>query len=255
MTLAFLLIWITGLLGESLPPIRAVRAGFIGRYKWFYSYLIVVLLRDASLFAIYFIWPKVYRPVYWSTEFVGALLGCGLVWEVYKIALARYPGTARMARNLLALAFVFTFARVLSKGSSTLHWVPGRTTLELELDLRVIEIAMLFALVAVFAYYAIPLGRNLNGIVYGYGLFLASSLVNLTLRERLGDSFQNLWQYIQPGCYMLVLLVWIWGLWSYRPVPEPEVEPVLELRYEALVRATRGKLFAARDRLAKGMRL
>jgi len=253
--LTFVPIWIIGLIGESVPPVRAFQKDFIGQYKWFYSYLMSVLARDACLFTVYFARPKSYPTLYWRTEFIGVVLGCGLVWEAYKIALASYPGSARMARSLLALVFIFTFGRFLVKNWSAASWTRVRTALDLELDLRVVQVALLFALVALFAYYAIPLGKNLKGIVYGYGLFLVTSLVNLTLRGQLGDSFQRVWQYMQPGCYMLVLAIWTWSLWSYRPVPKPKVQPELELHYAAFMRATRVKLLAARDRLARGTRI
>ena len=129
-----------------------------------------------------------------------------------------------------------------------------RTTLETERDLRIVQVALLIGLVALFAYYAIPLGRNLKGIIYGYGLFVVTSVVNLTLRDYLGDSLQHWAQYIQTVCYLLVLWVWCRTLWAYAPVPEPELEPTIEVDYQSLVRTTREKLSSARAQLLRGMR-
>lgn len=253
--LAYVWIWLIGLLGEGIPIVRAVQTGSIRRYIWFYVYLAAVLLRDALLFAVYFEWPKLYGIFYWGSESLVVLLGCALVWEVYRTAFARYPGAARVAQAVLLLLFTFTLSRIGVKAWNSPNWVPQRTTLETELDLRVVQAALLAALIVLFAYYAIPLGRNLKGIVYGYGLFLASSLVNLSLRGHLGERFQPLWQYLQPGCYMVVLGVWCWTLWNYSPVPVPEVEPALESDYEMLVQGMRGKLSAARHRLLRGTRV
>jgi hypothetical protein len=244
-----LTIWLSAIALELIPLWRAIREKFIGQYTLFYAYLGFVLLRDTSDLAIYFYWARLYPYVYWCCELVSVLMGCGLVWEVYRLAFARFPGAAVVARNVLLSLFVFATARILVKAWESPTWIPGKTAFEIERDLRIVQGALLLGLVALFSYYAIGLGRNVKGIVSGYGLFLATSLVNLTLRYDLGKSFERQWQFIQPACYLLVLGVWCVALWSYAPVPEPEVEPGLEGDYEALRARTREKLSAASARL------
>ena len=247
-------IWLMTIVLEVVPLVRASEAKFIRHYKLFYSYLGFVLLRDLWLLGVYFRWPKFYAYAYWSSEPVGVLVGCALVWEVYKVALAQYPGTARMARNVLAFLFIFASTRIFVKAWNRPTWIPHRTGYEIERDLRIVQVALLAGLVVLFVCYAIPLGRNLKGIIYGYSLFLVTSVVNLTLRYDLGDSFQRSWAYIQPFCYLFVLLVWCVALWSYAPIPEPANEPQLEADYESLVATTKRKVQSARGYLLKAMR-
>jgi len=247
-------IWLMAIVLEVVPLVRAAEAKFTRHYKLFYLYLGFILLRDLWLLGVYFRWPKFYTYAYWSSEPVGVLVGCGLVWEVYKVALARYPGTARMARNALAFLFIFASTRIFVKAWNRPTWIPHRTGYEIECDLRIVQLALLAGLVVLFVCYAIRLGRNLKGIIYGYGLFLVTSVVNLTLRYDLGDSFQRSWAYIQPFCYLLVLLVWSVALWSYAPIPEPTSEPRLEADYESLVAAAKRKLYSARSQVLKAMR-
>lgn len=247
-----LVIWVVAIVLEIVPPFRALAAKFLTRYKLFYAYLVFVLLRDLFLLGIYFLRPHLYPYAYWGSEPVSVLMGCGLVWEVYKIALAPYPGAARVGRNVLLFVFVFTTTRVFVKAWESPNWIPGTTAFEIERDLRIVQGALLVGLVAVFAYYAIPLGRNLNGIVGGYGLFLATSLINLTLRNDLGDAFQRQWQYLQPACYLVVLGVWCGTLWSYVPAPQPKLETRLEEDYQTLRTRTKTKLASLRDQMLKG---
>jgi hypothetical protein len=247
-------IWLMAIVLEGVPLVRALDAKFIRHYKLFYSYLGFILLRDLWLLSVYFGWPKFYTYAYWCSEPVGVLVGCGLVWEVYKVALGRYPGTARMARNVLAFLFIFASTRIFVKAWNRPTWIPDRTGYEIERDLRIVQMALLAGLVVLFICYAIPLGRNLKGIAYGYGLFLVTSVVNLTLRYDFGDSFQRFWAYLQPFCYLFALLVWCVTLWSYAPVPEPANEARLEADYESLVAATKRKVLSARTHLLKAMR-
>jgi hypothetical protein len=113
---------------------------------------------------------------------------------------------------------------------------------------------LLVGLVALFASYAIPLGRNLKGVIYGYGLFVATSVVHLTLRDYLGKNFERSWEHIEPLCYVLVLLVWCATLWSYAPIPESTREPQIETDYESLVAATKRKMHSTRSYVLKAMR-
>ena len=248
------LFWVTGLVLESILLVRALLGNSLKYYSLFYLYLISVLLPSACLFAIYHLWPNFYAPAYWFTQFLNILLGCALVWQVYKVALAQYPGAARMARNVLAFLFILAFTRIFVKAWNSPNWIPGRTTLETERDLRIVQLVLLIGFVGLFASYAIPLGRNLKGIIYGYGLFTATSVAHLTLRDYLGDSFQRAWQYIQPICYLAVLVVWCLTLWSYAPIPQPTTQPRLEADYESLIAATKRKVRSARSYVLRAMR-
>lgn len=247
-------LWLSGPAIEAALLVRALQGKFLSRYKVFYCYIGWVLVQDLSLIPIYRFWPKSYAVAYWSTDIVGLLAGCGLVWEVYKLAFSRYPGASRVARNVLFLVFIFAIGRILVEIWNSPRWTLGKTTLETELDLRTVQAAMLVGLAALFAYYAIPLGRNLKGIIYGYAFFLATRIANLILRGSLGNGFQHIWRYSSGVCYLLVLIVWGWTLWAYTPIPEPSAEPCLEADYEALVAKTKAGFNSARSRLLKDFR-
>ena len=226
-------LWVMALVLEIVTLTRALQGNFLKHYRFFYGYLGRVLVSDLSLIPFYYVLPKIYPYAYWSNQFFSVVVGCCVVWEVYKVALGPYPGAARMARNVLALMFILAITRIFVKVWSSPNWIPGKTTLETERDLRIVQLALLIGLVALFTSYAIPLGRNLKGIVYGYGLFTATSVAHLTLRGYLGDSFQRAWQYIQPICYLVVLLVWclLCGPMrqSHNPQPSRDSKPIMNL--------------------------
>src|SRR5258708_21542659 len=106
-------LWILGPILESLIVVRAVRGNFLKEYKLFYFYIIWVFLRDLSLFAVYHTWPTAYAYDYWYSQFFSVLVGCGVVWEIYRVALATYPGTALMAPSVLLFLFIITISRIL----------------------------------------------------------------------------------------------------------------------------------------------
>ncbi len=247
-------LWLLGLALESVLLVRAVQGNVLKHYRIFYLYLACVLVRDASLMPVYYLWPHIYRYAYWYCEFLAVVMGCGVVWEVYKVALSRYPGAARMARNVLPFLFIFATSRIFVKAWNSPNWIPGSTTLETERDLRIVQMALLLGLVALIAYYAIPLRRGLKGIIYGFSVFVATILIHLTFGNYLGDSFRFLWPYIQPMAYIFVLLMWCRTLWSYELAPELEINPRLELDYQSLASAAKRQLRAAHSYLFRTIR-
>jgi hypothetical protein len=248
------ILWLLGLALESVLLVRAIQGNILKHYRIFYLYVACVLVRDASLMPVYYLWPQVYRYAYWYCDFLAVAMGCGVVWEVYKVALSRYPGAARMARNVLPFLFIFATSRMFVKAWNSPNWIPGSTTLETERDLRVVQMALLFGLIALLAYYAIPLRRNLKGILYGFSIYVAITVIHLTIGDYLGESARYLWPYILPVAYIFVLLIWCWTLWSYETAQETEVSSRLEVDYQSLASATRRQLRAAQNYLLKAIR-
>ena len=249
-----LAIWFLTLAVEAALLVRAVTAGFLRKYILFYSYLSWVLALSSVRLIIYLAQPASYRVFYWYTQPLSVLVGCALIWEIYRQALGRYPGAGRMARNLLLCFVLMVLSKILVNAWNGSVWWQAETTAELERNMRTVQGILLIALILVLAHYGIPLGRNLKGMILGYGLFISTSVIDLTLRLLLGDSFQKSWQYLQPIFYLVVLTVWGFTLWSYQTVPLPATEPEIEADYQLLAAKTRKRLHQVRTYLTRAIR-
>src|SRR5258708_6001074 len=102
------LIWVSSTALEILLLVRGFYSRLAYRFPVFYGYIAFVVLQEIARLVAFRWSESVYRNVYWVTEFLGLAIGSLIVFEIYKVSLAAYPGTARMARN--ALAFVFVIA-------------------------------------------------------------------------------------------------------------------------------------------------
>ena len=247
-------IWWACMAVEVMLLARALFGKLLKPYPAFYSYLLFVWMQSLLRFSVYHAWPQLYMNVYWITEGLGVLAGCAVVFEIYRVGLRAYPGTARLARNLLAFVFLLAFAKATIETGNNPLWWSTATTLDLELALRVVQTLALLALVVLFLFYAIPFGRNLRGILLGYGLFLGESVVWLSFAPRELESFRAFWSHIHAGSYFVVLLVWAGHLWSYVPNPEPKAAVRLEEQYQRMAAATSRRLQEARGYLAKAVR-
>ena len=247
-------IWWGSIAVEILLLLRMYRGNLAGHYPIFYSYISFVLLQSLFRFVIYRWDVNFYPYVYWSTEFLGVFAGCAVVFEICKVALSQYPGTARMARNSLGFVFMLTCTKVFLDAFINPRWRFIGTTMDLERSLRVVQAVAILALIALFLFYSIPFGRNLRGILLGYGLFVGVSVVQLTFASSAGTSFDTFWSYVHPISYDIALVTWAGHLWSYEPTLETNRTVELEQQYQRVAATTSQRLRAARGYLEKVVR-
>ena len=235
------LMWWGAIALGALLLVRAFKERLLRKYPLFYSYVAWAVLVDLVRFYLYRIRPGSYQEFYWGSELVSILAAYGVILEIYKRALENYPGPARHAQNLLLFVLCVTAAKVVvnTLSSPSRSWVLAIA--ELGRNLRDVQGALLIVMLGLFAYYRIPAGRNLRGLICGYAFFIATTISSLAFRARLRNELSLLMQKLQPVLYLIALLIWCVALWSYQPEPQPDPE----LDYPRLVRQTRALLARA----------
>ena len=233
---------------------RGLRGRFFSKYLIFYIYLSHVLGLELVRFLVYNFKPKAYGNFYWHTEFLSVAIGYCVIWEIYGRALAAYPGPLRMARLLVTATFVLIVAKVFSTALSDTSWALAQGVGELERNLRTVQAVLLVVVLAVVNYYMIPIGRNLRGIILGYGFYIGALVVINTVWSRFGDTLHLWLQYFQPTAWLVTLLFWSATLWSYHPNPEPEGENEIERDYELIAARTALNMAKARGYLVRAIR-
>lgn len=245
---------IAGMSIEAVVLVHGFRVRLVSLFPLFYSYLLVVLIEDVIRGVVRQWYYPLYDNVYWATQFVSLVMGSLVIFEIYRTALQEYPGAAKIARNLLGLAFLAIFARVLitSHPHTTLEIIYAYV--RLERDLRFVQSAAILSLLLLFLWYAIPFGRNLGGILVGYTIFVAISVVQLSLVSKFGPRVQLLWNIVQPFSYMFATICWLRALWVPDTVVRLSRVRDGEKDYEALANSTAALLEEARARLGSAVR-
>jgi hypothetical protein len=242
-------LWWTSMAMETLLVGRGLAIGLSRRFPIFYGYLFFVLGQEILSFFIYRWNPHVYIYFYWSTEFLAVVIGCAVVLEIYRIALASFPGTARMARALLAGVFFLALLKGIVSATGNPDWWLKANTLEIERAVRTVQAIGILALTSIFLFYAIPFGRNLRGVLLGYGLFVGSRVISLMFVSAVGHGF---WFYAYSASYPVVLGLWIVFLWTPSEVPERRGMGLrLENDYQRVAAATQRRLADARRYLTR----
>src|SRR4029077_13166289 len=244
-------IWWSSIVLEVFLLTRGVSGRLIFRYPAFYGYISFVLAQSIFRSFVHRWSEELYGSVYWTTEFLGLILGCWIVFEIYRVALAAYPGTAKMARKILLFLFVLALAKAAAALWSDPHMLADARALQMERALRTVHAIAIVALVSVFASYSIPFGRNLRGILLGDGLFVGERVICLTFVPVAGKDF---WFYAYSASYLVALSLWLGHLWSYPEIPQTE-SAQLERDYQRIARVTQGRLQEALEALIKALRL
>lgn len=246
-------VWWACILLEALLLSRSIPRLFV-RFPIFYSYLGCVLFMDTARWSIYKVYPSFYGPFYWCTEFLIAIVGYGVILEIYNQALARDPGVSRFIRIVLVSVLFVIIAKASADfwGSSAHSFASSAATLER--DLRTVQAVMLVALLGIFMAYQIPIGRNLRGIILGYSLFVGFSVIDLTIFVKHESPYSLLMRKLQPISYLICLAIWASALWSLAPEPECEAAGDIEKDYELIVLQTKAKVLRARAYLVRTVR-
>lgn len=243
-------IWLVGFLLEIVLLTRAVRTKLLPLYPSFYLYISFVLAQSALRLLIYNFDQPIYSLVYWTTEFLGAGIGCLVVFEIYRAGLSSYPGTARMARRALAILFILAVTKALVEATQNPGWWAAATTFDVVRAVRTVQALAIAALIVLFLIYAVPFGRNLKGILFGYGLFVGAGVIGFTFAHAGGDLFSRVWAVLNPVSYGLALIFWVVYLWA--PQAHPEATSLrMEEQYQQVAARTRRRLAQARGYLGK----
>jgi hypothetical protein len=228
-----------------------LQTGLAFRYPVFHTYLLFVAVQSAIRYVAYHWYSNtVYSRVYWTTEVLAFAFGCLVVFEIYRIALADYPGTAKIARRILFLLFLLATAKALTVLRADPHQLADTTPLKVEYVLRTVQAFSLAALVTAFAFYSIPFGRNLRGILLGYGVFIGGRVICLAFVSEAGKGF---WYYAYSASYIMAVSLWAVYLWSSQPVPAKQ-RPPSNSEYDMIAAATQRRLRTARGFLRKAVR-
>jgi hypothetical protein len=248
--------WWCGILLEALLLFRGFRARLFSRYPNFFIYVLSLFLADSLSYLFYVMKLSWYGKWFWYSGFLILFLGCGIVLEIFRHVLAPYAGVEKLARvgGIVILGAVLCFA-ILYPFFAPSESVAHALYVRLQRDFLTVQAVLLFGLLQLISYYDISIGRNLKGMILGYGQCLGTMLVTLALQAYIGPRFELAWSVIQQISYLAALGIWLVTLWYYCANPKPEATIGVEEDYEALAARTRNMVGAAGTELVKVNRL
>lgn len=239
---------------EGLLLVRAARSNLLKKFPLFYFYIAFVMLRDLFGTPIYMHYRSFYGSFYWATALLAAAVSYGVLMEIYSRSLKNYPGAARFFRVLLFVMFLAIATLVAVSSLSAAQPSAIRAIGLMDRNLRQLQAVLLICLLALLAYYKIPMGKNLRGVVLGYALFIGANVITLTFITHPAAGLAPFMRMIEPLFYMVTLLIWSVTLWAPSAEVVSGVPCGIEEDYERLARETRMIILRARTHLARAGR-
>ena len=245
------ILWAVGIALESLILLRFLKCRLFRHFPLFFAYIALVWTSNAVLVPIYRIHYAAYPDTFWALQFLSLLAGFGVLLELIQKSFAAYAGakefaTAVVVGMFVILAAYFAYRLVVTPGASA-----TKNFSDLELDFRAVQALALVGILTVIAYYSIDVGRNLRGIISGFGLYVGSVILSHAIRAYAGPAFKAGWEIIQPYAYLVSLVIWVVALWSYAPGPIPDRTLESGDDYEVFARETKERLGAIRAEVGR----
>ncbi len=91
------LLWIAGIVLESVILFRFLKHRLYAHYPFFFAYLVVVWSSEMALWPIYRSHYASYSQFFWADQFLNLLAGFGVLFEIARKSFQRYPGARTFA--------------------------------------------------------------------------------------------------------------------------------------------------------------
>jgi hypothetical protein len=187
--------------------------------------------------------------LYWPKQYVTLFLGCGVIFEVSRHVFAQRVTLDRIARWTMLVTFGAIFLSVAIQAFVLPRWNVTTNTADLERDLRIAQAIVLMTILFLSGYYGIGIGKNIKGMILGFGIYVGASVFSLTLRLFVGTRFDPAFGVIQTTAYFLALSIWMVALWSYEPELAEKPPSVSAKEYQVLAGRTREILGSINEHL------
>ncbi|MGH9717990.1 MAG: hypothetical protein ACRD4R_14865 [Candidatus Acidiferrales bacterium] len=225
MTLSFFTLSAAGPSLEALLAWRLLKCRAIQRYPYFSAYIFWDATSNLVLLAAAGLHHERFGYLYWVAEVMSIFTGFLIIWEVARGLFPVGSALRRVAQSVLLGIGAFVLPAIWALGwsqANLIHFSYRYVPPVFVQYLCLAQAVLLLALAAVALYYGLPLGRNLRGLVLGFGFYLSLSAVNFASLQ-IVHGFLPYWQLLSPALYIALLIFWIWAFWEYSPSPAPVI--------------------------------
>ena len=246
-------VWWIGIALQCTLLIRGTVTGNLTRYRLFYCYIACVLFKDLAVLVAYVFVPSAYAVVYWPMELATVLASFAVIIEIFRGTVRHNPGIVRFVQHFLLAAFAITTFYVSAKFSYRGLTSIYRGIEQLGRDLRLVEGALLIALLWLLIRYRITLGRNLLGLIIGYSFWIGINLTDFAFLPSPGDETSHFLRVVVPTSYTITLAFWCSVLW-HAQAERAQSSNQLDHDYDFLAAKTRGLIGRTSQTVTRAMK-
>jgi len=209
-----LIIGVIGLILEAALILRGRRSGLLRQFSLFYSYITFYFSVSLAIFLIYWLRQDFYPLAYWFCYLVSLLAEFAILLEISDHIFEPYAAIRQLGRFLtVCICAVLCVLYILP---SFLHQrSTSEALLEFSLRTSLTKVVIICALAAAARYFRLPLGRNVAGLMMGFGLYLSVYMANFAAAQSFGRAlYADILRFIGPLGSILCLAVWTVAMWQ-----------------------------------------
>lgn len=215
-----LLPWFIPFIFQAVILFRAAMdRRLLRRYSWFYMYIASSFFLDALMFAFAPPGSDKNAEFYWMAELITDIATCACLAQLSKRIFGEGAGTSRFARVLSALCWIAAglFAVAYGLHNIVAPQLPMQNV-GLARDMLATQAGILISIIWGVLYFGRPTGKNLKGLLLGWGTVMISGVVYFTWASISWTHESTLNLIIYVGNYG-GLVIWLVSLWNYEPDP------------------------------------
>jgi len=177
----------------------------------FFSYTVFHVVRSLALFIIrQNCSMTTYSYAYWSAEFISAVMGFAVIYEVFSKVLEPFPGIQRLGMMLLGWAAVVMvilgIASAASPGASQPGMIAG--VFAFERSIRIVQCGLMAFLFIFASTLSLSWKHYSFGIAMGFGIFATVDLIAVAVRAQMGSVAGATFGLLKPGSYLVATAIW-----------------------------------------------
>jgi hypothetical protein len=203
-------LWIFPLILLAAIAIVMWRRNLARRFPVFFSYTVLVVVRDSVLFFLPYQSPA-YSFVYFLGDALAVLLSLGVIFETLRNIFPPYPFLRIILRSVWILGGIAAVISVLMLVSSNAPTDPDhalQSILMAERAVRFLQVCLLIMVIALMSRLGLTWHQYSLGIVAGFGIYSALDLMTLEFRAHLHFVTQDTFVLVNSAAYNLGAMIW-----------------------------------------------
>lgn len=179
-------------------------------FPFFYTYNVIAV---AALFMRFLAQPsyRIYFVTYWVTAATHAVFSLLATFELFPHVFRTFSRVRRfwvvvwiVVLLMIALAALHAIFKGTVQAGPVVATIAG-----LEIAVGYVQAGLFLVMLAMSAFYWMPLRRYAFGIAFGFGLLAAGGLAAALLRSEFGTRFKFLSMNMPPVIYVIAVVVWL----------------------------------------------
>jgi hypothetical protein len=234
MTILFYALWIAQPVLQMVIAIAMLRRGQHRAFKYFFAYIVTLILTFAVIFPAYLYDQSAYFYLSWFATAISVALGFQVIHEAFldvfrPFHTLRDLGTVLFKWAGLVMLLVAGVVSVSTRSSDTPPWVEAIMTAQR--CVRIIQVGMVLFLLFFARYLGVSRKQHSFGIALGFGAFaiVELALIATWAGYRLSDVLMSL---VNMVAYDGTLLIWLGYTLAKSPAREAAATLLKPQRWE-----------------------